>query len=109
MVVVKRYKHAFGRGRPGNDGRSHLPAPMVIPDGMDDTRNHADGQMYDSRSSYMRAVKDAGCQVIGDDIHPDDISISRPEPDFGDVGQDIKDAMDQVEAKTNTGEIPTVE
>lgn len=36
-------------------------------DGMDPILNHADGQIYDSRSRYMQAVKDMGCQVVGDE------------------------------------------
>lgn len=30
--------------------------------------NHADGKMYDSRSGYYRAVKAAGCEVVGSDV-----------------------------------------
>lgn len=29
--------------------------------------NPADGKMYDSRSAYYQAVKDAGCVVLGND------------------------------------------
>jgi len=37
------------------------------------TVNPANGQMYDSRSAYERAVKDAGCSIVGNDW-------SAPEP-----------------------------
>lgn len=63
---------------------------------MDPTLNHADGQMYDSRSSYERAVKEAGCEIIGSEkIEP------KPRPVLSDreLKQDIKTAMDQVEAR----------
>lgn len=47
--------------------RSHLPAPMLRPDGMAETWNPADGKSYDSKSQYERAVKAAGCEIVGND------------------------------------------
>lgn len=47
--------------------RSHFPAPMLRPDGMSDTWNPVDGKHYDSRSQYERAVKAAGCEIVGND------------------------------------------
>lgn len=41
--------------------------PYVISDGMDAIRNHADGRVYDSKSQYYRAVKAAGCEIVGND------------------------------------------
>jgi hypothetical protein len=35
--------------------------------GLQGVLNPADGKMYDSKSAYYRAVKDAGCVVLGDD------------------------------------------
>jgi len=75
--------------------RSHLPMPAIRSDGMDPIVNHANGLMYDSRSAYERAVKDAGCVIVGNDI-PDVASPSVP--DVGDMKQDIKTAIEQVEA-----------
>jgi hypothetical protein len=37
----------------------------VIPDGMDATECPADGKVYESRSAYYRAVKNAGCEILG--------------------------------------------
>ena len=47
--------------------RSHLPAPRIRPDGMQAVWNPVDNQTYESRSAYERAVKDAGCEIVGDD------------------------------------------
>lgn len=44
-----------------------FPAPYVISDdlGPAGVLNHADGKTYTSKSEYMRAVKAAGCEVLG--------------------------------------------
>jgi hypothetical protein len=63
---------------------------------MDPILNHANGLMYDSRSAYERGVKDAGCEIIGGEkLTP------KPRPTLSDreLKQDIKTAMDQVEAR----------
>lgn len=74
--------------------RSHLSAPYVRSDGMADTMNPANGLLYDSRSAYERAVKDAGCVIIGDDkgFH----ERGPVQADMPPVEQDIKDAIDQL-------------
>jgi hypothetical protein len=75
--------------------RSDLPMPAIRSDGMDPIVNHANGLLYDSRSAYERAVKDAGCVIVGNDI-PDVASPSVP--DERDMERDIKTAIEQVEA-----------
>ena len=76
--------------------RSHLPMPAIRADGMDPIINHANGLMYDSRSAYERGVKDAGCEIIGSErIEPK----ARPVLSDRELKQDIKTAMDQVEAR----------
>lgn len=47
--------------------RSSLKAPYIRTDGMDATWNPATGETYDSKSAYERAVKDAGCVIVGND------------------------------------------
>lgn len=74
--------------------RSPLGVPYIRSDGMDAVLNHADGQMYDSKSSYERAVKAAGCEIVGNDM----AEPSRPEPTVEPVEQDIKTAIQQLEA-----------
>ena len=49
--------------------RSSLPAPAYISDdlGPNGLLNHADGRVYTSKAKYLRGVKDAGCEVIGNE------------------------------------------
>lgn len=45
--------------------------PQIISDYIDGPmgalKNHADGKIYDSKSKYYKAVKEAGCVVMGND------------------------------------------
>lgn len=44
--------------------------PVVLNDTMDAIRSGADGRMYDSKSSYRRALRAAGCVEVGNEpIH----------------------------------------
>jgi hypothetical protein len=74
--------------------RSHLPRPYTKSDGMSDTWNPVDGRRYDSKSQYERAVKEAGCEIVGDD--KGHWSRSSPEYKPEGVAQDIKQAWDQL-------------
>jgi hypothetical protein len=76
--------------------RSDLPMPAIRADGMDPIMNHANGLVYDSRSAYERGVRDAGCEIVGTEkIQP------KPRAVLSDreLKQDIKTAIDQVEAR----------
>lgn len=48
-------------------GRSSLPCPSIISDHLDGVKNPVDGKTYDSKSEYYRAVKLAGCEIVGND------------------------------------------
>lgn len=52
--------------------RSHLAAPFIISDdlGSNGLLNHADGRVYTSKSEYVRAVKAAGCEIVGNEKLP---------------------------------------
>lgn len=76
--------------------RSELPMPAIRSDGMDPIINHANGLMYDSRSAYERGVRDAGCEIVGNEKLT---AKAPPEPSMRELKQDIKTAMDQVEAR----------
>lgn len=70
--------------------------PAIRADGMEPIVNHANGLMYDSRSAYERAVKDAGCVILGNDL-PD---VKEPTPlSDAELARDIKTAIEQVEAR----------
>jgi hypothetical protein len=51
-------------------------APNVINDTMQHTLNPVDGKMYDSKAKYYRKVREAGCEIVGNDS-----SISKPRAD----------------------------
>lgn len=79
--------------------RSHLPCPAIRPDGMSDTWNPATGLLYDSRSAYYRAVKDAGCEIVGDDRAFSEPSGPPRTPDHvleREIAHDVKDAIEQL-------------
>lgn len=50
-----------------NWNRADLPSPRLIRDGLEDVWNPVNGKIYDSKSAYYRAVKDAGCEIAGND------------------------------------------
>jgi hypothetical protein len=76
--------------------RSDLPMPAIRSDGMDPIMNHANGLIYDSRSAYERGVKDAGCEIVGNEkLTPK----PPPEPSLRDIKRDVKTAIEQVEAR----------
>jgi len=70
--------------------RSHLSAPMQIRDVMDHTLNHADGRHYDSKRAYERAVRAAGCEIVGNE----DLSkhVRKPQ-EVHDVKDDLRRAF----------------
>lgn len=76
--------------------RSHLPTPYIISDHLPDIVNHADGKVYDSRSSYLRAVKAAGCEVVGDARARDAEPSEFVSP--GNVERDVADTIDKLSA-----------
>lgn len=76
--------------------RSDLGVPYIRSDGMDPIMSHADGRMYDSRSAYYAAVKRAGCEIVGNEkLTPN----PKPELSERELKQDIKTAIEQVEAR----------
>ena len=77
--------------------RAGLPAPFVISDVMDETLSHADGRHYTSKSKYYKAVKEAGCEVVGNDSSYMNPKPRKPfEPDKEDIRQDLKRAIAKV-------------
>jgi hypothetical protein len=74
--------------------RSSLPAPAIRTDGMAPIRSHADGKIYDGKGAYYRSVKEAGCEIVGDDKAPFE---RRPEfVPHGSVAGDIKRAIEEL-------------
>lgn len=77
-----------------DDKRSPLGVPYIRSDGMDPVRNHADGRMYDSRSGFEKAVKAAGCEILGND-KPDIKRDFKPSV----TGHDVKQAIEQIKGR----------
>jgi hypothetical protein len=63
---------------------------------MEPTWNPANGQKYDSKRAYEKAVSAAGCTIVGNE----NIKVSRP--GISDPGEDIKMAIEKVESRTTT-------
>jgi hypothetical protein len=58
-------------------------------------KSMVDGKMYDSRTAYEKAVKAAGCVIMGNDAP----TIAKPKEVplcDRDIGRDIKTAMEQL-------------
>src|SRR5712664_2696691 len=73
-------------------GRVH-----VISDNLDDVLNHADRRRYTSKAAYYKAVRRAGCAVIGNDtaaIRSRQREMS--DAALGGLGADIKTSIDQL-------------
>jgi hypothetical protein len=71
--------------------RSDLPSPMIISDQMDVTMNPANGRRYDSKRAYQKAVRAAGCEILGNEK-----PSASPRPQLDDPGNDIKQAIEQL-------------
>lgn len=70
--------------------------PAVISDdlkaGVNGLRNHADGRMHDSKSAYTKAVRRAGCEIVGNEtpaVKPREL-IGRRE-----IGETVKRAIEE--------------
>lgn len=82
-------KHIYAQP---NEARSDLPAPMIISDTLDYVQNPANGRTYTSKSKYYKAVRDAGCEIVGNET-----PSASPRPQLDDPGNDIKQAIEQIE------------
>lgn len=78
--------------RPRESKRSNLPSPMLVRDNMEPIRGQMDGQLYDSKSTYRRAVRDAGCVEIGNER----IDSAPPNFEAAPAEADVKEAMQQL-------------
>ena len=66
---------------------------MLIRDGMDPIVSMADGQTYDSKRAYQRGVRQAGCEIVGNDR----AGFGKP-PEYqpGNIGADIKRSIEEL-------------
>lgn len=77
--------------------RSDLPSPMIISDTMESLVNPANGRRYDSKRAYEKAVKAAGCEILGNEK-----PSASPRPEMDDPVNEIKQAIEQVAARAPT-------
>jgi len=73
--------------------RKFADGPFVISDCMDSLVNHADGRRYDSKRAFEKAVRRAGCEIVGNETQR-----SRP-VEMPDPAQDVKQAFDAIESR----------
>lgn len=62
--------------------------PYIVRDGMDALLNHANGQVYDSKSAFRRATRDAGCVEVGNDA-----PLTLAPRDYRPAVQDVAEAV----------------
>jgi len=86
---------AEARRERASAARSGLSAPSVIRDALDGVQNPCDGKVYDSKSAYYRAVKDAGCVIVGNEAEKL-MAPSSARPDV--TREEIAQAIHKVEA-----------
>lgn len=75
--------------------RGDMPTPFFVSDNLGQhLMNHADGKRYDSRSAYYKAVKSAGCEIMGNE-KPKGFTPKQMKGS----GADIKRAIEQLRAR----------
>jgi hypothetical protein len=90
---MARTTYRFINGELTQISRKHSDGRLaIISDNLDGILNPADGQRYDSKSQYYRAVKDAGCEIVGGGDYP---SMAKPD-DTKTIQRDIAEAYQQL-------------
>ncbi len=51
--------------------RSHLAAPRIDRDGLDDLWHPVDGKLYDSKSAFRQTTKASGGEEVGNEVQRD--------------------------------------
>jgi hypothetical protein len=68
-------------------------APMVIKDDLDYTLNPANGRRYTSKRAYYKAVRAAGCEIVGNETQ------TRRETPADPVGPDVQRAIAELRSR----------
>lgn len=77
-AIYEENKHFVRERRP----------PIIISDSLGDVKNPVDGKMYDSKSSYHKKIREAGCHVY-------EGPVNRQKADHN-VAPELKQALQQV-------------
>ena len=77
-----------------NDGLADSVAPAVHQDTMDALKSPITGEIFESRSQYVRHVQRSGCNIVGNDL------LSKAKRELKDTVTDEKifNAMDKAES-----------
>lgn len=67
--------------------RSHLAAPAIDRDGLDDLWHPHNGQIYDSKSEFRKVTRAAGAEEVGNEIQTDNRTWDKVTKD--DVAQSV--------------------
>ena len=84
-IVKQKYDYA-------EKGSSAYVISDSLGDGVKGLLNHADGKLYDSKSSYYKAVKAAGCEVLGSDAPTE---VRKEIKGNYDISKELKQAIQQ--------------
>lgn len=68
---------------------------MVISDNLGAVWNPADGQTYDSKAAYYKAVKAAGCEIMGNEAPVTPSTPKDDGPSTADIEKSVADAFKQ--------------
>ena len=85
--------------------KSDLAAPMIISDALDNVFNHADGKRYTSKRAYERAVRAAGCVIVGDERPQEGIREHAFEPDEADIFDEVCAVLRERDVSVSQGEL----
>lgn len=73
----------------------HGRGPMIISGTIDHVLNMADGKRYTCKRSYEKAVRAAGCEIIGNE--PVEKRANVYVPDRKEIRKDVVEAIQKVE------------
>lgn len=83
----------------GSRGPVHYAGSDSLGEGIQGLVNPANGQKYDSRSEYYKAVKAAGCEVLGNDAPT---TRATPKTESIDWKQAVGETLNQIKSNSPT-------
>lgn len=75
----------------------YAEGPAIIGDCIPVTLNPANGKQYDSKSAYYKAVRAAGCEILGSKEEPS----ANARPQLDDPMSDIVKSMQQIKSRAS--------
>ncbi len=93
------YDHRTGERRPKGSAPARAAGPHLGILSLDYLQNPADGQRYTCMRSYERAVKRAGCEIVGGMDPKSYVPERRIGPTKAEVVSDIKRSMEELNSR----------